>query len=177
MSRIFRERVAVSLLGAAVVMAAVLGVMTIRSYTQPASTAMVQQGDVSGAQSGASPAAMPNAPGSGGSQSSGGSGGVTGGKITIGGFFDITGPVDSSVERDTVRAYMQAVNQGGGINGRQVEYVWGDSKYDASSAGQCARYLIAQNVLAGVGLTAPPGENDQIRTLTGAGIPGIGGRR
>ncbi len=175
MSRGFRERIAVSLLGAAVVLGAVLGVMTVRSFTQPASTALVQQGDVSGAQTGASPAAMPAAPGGATSQSSGGSGGVAGGKITIGGFFDITGPVDSSVERDTVRAYMQAVNQAGGINGRQVEYVWCDSKYDASSAGQCARYLIAQNVLAVVGLTAPLGENDQIRTLTAAGVPVIGG--
>ncbi|TMF26866.1 MAG: hypothetical protein E6I29_11455 [Chloroflexi bacterium] len=174
MSRGFRERIAVSLLGAAVLMAAVLGVMTIRSYTQPASTAMVQQGDVSGAQSGASPAAMPNAPGST-QTSGGGSGGVSGGKITIGGFFDITGPVDSSVERDTVRAYMQAVNQGGGINGRQVEYVWCDSKYDASSAHSCAQYLIAQNVLAVVGITAPLGENNEIKTLTSAGIPVIGG--
>src|SRR5439155_353161 len=175
MSRGFRERIAVSLLGAAVVLGAVLGVMTVRSFTQPASTALVQQGEGSGAQTGASPAAMPAAPGGATSQASGGSGGVAGGKITIGGFFDITGPVDSSVERDTVRAYMQAVNQAGGINGRQVEYVWCDSKYDASSAGQCARYLIAQNVLAVVGLTAPLGENDQIRTLTAAGIPVIGG--
>ena len=175
MSRGFRERIAVSLLGAAVVLGAVLGVMTVRSFTQPASTALVQQGEVSGAQTGASPAAMPAAPGGATSQASGGSGGVAGGKITIGGFFDITGPVDSSVERDTVRAYLQAVNQAGGINGRQVEYVWCDSKYDASSAGQCARYLIAQNVLAVVGLTAPLGENDQIRTLTAAGIPVIGG--
>src|SRR5438132_2440852 len=156
-------------------MGAVLGVMTVRSFTQPASSAVaVEQGQVSGAQAGASAAAMPGAPGTGGS-STGGSGGVSGGNITIGGFFDITGPVDSSVERDTVRAYMQAVNQAGGINGRQVEYVWCDSKYDASSAGQCARYLIAQNVLAVVGLTAPLGENDQIRTVTAAGIPVIGG--
>ena len=174
MSRGFRERIAVSLLGAAVVMAAVLGVMTIRSYTQPASTALVQQGEVSGAQSGASPAAMPNAPGST-QTSGGGSGGVSGGKITIGGFFDITGPVDSSVERDTVRAYMQAINQAGGINGRQVEYVWCDSKYDASSAHACAQYLIAQHVLAVVGITAPLGEDNEIKTLTSAGIPVIGG--
>src|SRR5467141_2161800 len=174
MSRGFRERVAVSLLGAAVVMAAVLGVMTIRSFTSPASTALVQQGDVSGAQSGASPAALAAAPNSGGS-SSGGSSGVSGGKITIGGFFDITGPVDSSVERDTVRAYMQVVNQAGGINGRQVEYVWCDSKYDASSAHACAQYLISQNVLAVVGITAPLGENNEIKTSTSAGIPVIGG--
>lgn len=175
MSRGFRERIAVSLLGAAVVLGAVLGVMTIRSFTEPTSTtAAVSQGQVSGAQASAGPAEMPGAPGTGGS-SSGGSGGVNGGTITIGGFFDITGPVDSSVERDTVRAYMQAVNQSGGINGRQVQYVWCDSKYDASAAHSCAQYLISQNVLAVVGLTAPLGENNEIRTLTGSGIPVIGG--
>lgn len=173
-SRGFRERVAVSLLGAALVMGAVLGVMTVRSFTQPASTAAaMDQGQVSGTQAGASPAAMPGAPGS--SSAGGGSGGVSGGTVTIGGFFDITGPIDSSVERDTVRAYMQAVNQSGGINGRQVQYVWCDSKYDASSAHSCAQYLISQNVLAVVGLTAPLGENNEIATLTGAGIPVIGG--
>src|SRR6266576_1432172 len=145
MSRGFRERTAVSLLAAALVVGAVLGVLTVRSFTQPGST-------------------------------SGGSGGaVSGGTITIGGFFDITGPVDSSVERDTVRAYMQAVNAAGGINGRQVQYVWCDSKYDASSAHACAQYLISQNVLAVVGLTAPLGENNEIKTFTAAGIPVIGG--
>src|SRR2546421_4027382 len=171
MSRGFRERIAVSLLGAAMVLGAVLGVMTVRSFTQPASTGLVQQGDVSGAQTGASPAAMPAAPGGATSQSSGGSGGVAGGKITIGGFFDITGPVDSSVERDTVRAYMQAVNQAGGINGRQVEYVWCDSKYDASSAHSCAQYLVSQNVLAVGRLAAPLGGDNEIATPTHARIP------
>ncbi|TMD72131.1 MAG: hypothetical protein E6I81_08740 [Chloroflexi bacterium] len=175
MSRGFRERIAVSLLGAALVMGAVLGVMTVRSFTQPASTSLVSQGQVSGAQAGASPAAMPGAPGTGGAPSGGSGGAVSGGTITIGGFFDITGPVDSSVERDTVRAYMQAVNASGGINGRQVQYVWCDSKYDASSAHACAQYLISQNVLAVVGLTAPLGENNEIRTLTSQGIPVIGG--
>lgn len=172
MSRIFRERIAVSLLGAALVMAAVLGVMTIRSFTAGA-TELATTGNVAGAEAGASgPAAMPGAPGSGGT---GGSGGVSGGTVKIGGFFDITGPVDSSVERDTVRAYMQAINASGGINGRQVQYVWCDSKYDASSAHSCAQYLISQNVLAVVGLTAPLGENNEIPTLTAAGIPVIGG--
>jgi ABC-type branched-subunit amino acid transport system substrate-binding protein len=172
MSRGFRERIAVSLLGAALVVGAVLGVMTVRSFTQPATDLVTTTGSVAGAQANAAPAEMPGAPGSTGG---GGSGGVSGGTVTIGGFFDITGPVDSSVERDTVRAYMQAVNASGGINGRQVQYVWCDSKYDASSAHSCAQYLISQNVLAVVGLTAPLGENNEIKTLTGAGIPVIGG--
>src|SRR6266550_2368539 len=175
MSRGFRERTAVSLLAAALVVGAVLGVLTVRSFTQPGSTSVVSQGEVAGAQANASPAAMPGAPGTGGAPSGGSGGAVSGGTITIGGFFDITGPVDSSVERDTVRAYMQAINAAGGINGRQVEYVWCDSKYDASSAHACAQYLIAQGVMAVVGPTAPLGENNEIHTLTAAGIPVIGG--
>src|SRR5207248_6516523 len=110
-------------------------------------------GQVSGAQAQAQSSGNPS--GGGSTTTSGGTGsssqsqsGVGGGSITIGGFFDISGPVDSSVERDTVRAYMQTVNASGGINGRQVQYVWCDSKYDASSAHACAQYLIAQNVLA-----------------------------
>jgi hypothetical protein len=131
MSRGFREKIAVSLFGAALVMGAVLGVMAIRSFTQPTTELATAAGQVSGSQANAGPAEMPGAPGTGGS-SSGGSGGVSGGTITIGGFFDITGPVDSSVERDTVRAYMQAVNASGGINGRQVQYVWCDSTAEYS---------------------------------------------
>src|SRR5438552_3468283 len=151
--------------------------MAVRYYTQPnaGNVADVTAANGATAAGGAGGSAGAATSSGGGASAAGGSGGVTGGTIVIGGFFDISGPVDSSVERDTVRAYMQAVNAGGGINGRQVQYVWCDSKYDASSAGQCARYLIAQNVLAVVGLTAPLGENDQIRTLTAAGIPVIGG--
>src|SRR5258707_6724588 len=70
---------------------------------------------------------------------------------------------------------MQGINGAGGINGRQVKYVWCDSKYDASAAHSCAEYLISQHVLAVVGMTAPLGENNEIGTLTAAGIPVIGG--
>ena len=171
MTRGFRERVAVSFLAAALLLAVVLGVMTVRSF-QPGT--LVAQGTVSGApQSDLGGTNTANASTAGGS--GGGSAGVTGGTIKIGGFFDITGPVDSSVERDTVRAYMAAVNASGGINGRKVEYVWCDSKYDASAAHSCAEQMKSQNVLAVVGLTAPLGENNEIKNLTGAGVPVIGG--
>jgi ABC-type branched-subunit amino acid transport system substrate-binding protein len=155
---------------------AVLGVMTIRSFTQPSSTAVAAQGEVSGQQQSSASGAATTTSSAGAAPAGGGGGSAaSGGKITIGGFFDITGPIDSSVERDTVRAYMQAVNAAGGINGRQVEYVWCDSKYDASSAHQCAQYLISQHVLAVVGPTAPLGEDNEISTLTSQGIPVIGG--
>jgi ABC-type branched-subunit amino acid transport system substrate-binding protein len=170
-----RERVAVALTAASVVVACVFGVVAVRAFTQPVSGTVADMGhwNVSGSQGAGSPSNM-----TGSTASSAGGGAVTGGMITIGGFFDISGPVDSSVERDTVRAYMQAVNASGGINGRQVQYVWCDSKYDASSAHACAQYLISQNVLAVVGWTAPLGENNEVRTLThasGGGIPIIGG--
>jgi ABC-type branched-subunit amino acid transport system substrate-binding protein len=165
-----RERIAVALTAASVVVACVFGVMAVRLYTQPASSSLADlgQGNVSNAQAG-------NGPTNATTAAAGGSAGVSGGTITIGGFFDISGPVDSSVERDTVRSYMQAVNASGGINGRQVQYVWCDSKYDASSAHACAQYLIAQHVLAVVGWTAPLGENNEVATFTSQGIPVIGG--
>ena len=107
-----RERVAVALTAAAVVVACLFGVMAVRSYILPASGSVA---DVSQGNGGTGAAGTVGSAGtqntSAGSSStsgaaSGGSGaGVSGGTITIGGFFDISGPVDSSVERDTVRAY------------------------------------------------------------------------
>jgi ABC-type branched-subunit amino acid transport system substrate-binding protein len=171
-----RERVAVALLAGAVVIASVLGVMTVLAFTQGGVGPLGTQGDVAGTTQTSTSGGGGSAPISGGTGSSNQSqSGVSAGSITIGGFFDITGPIDSSVERDTVRAYMQLVNQSGGINGRQVQYVWCDSKYDASATHACAQYLISQHVLAVVGLTAPLGENNEIATLTNAGIPVIGG--
>src|SRR5258705_3030927 len=108
--RIFRERVAVSLLAAAVVVGAVLGVMTIRSFTQPGSTALaVQQGDVSGAQANASPASMPAAPGSGGATSSSGGGTITRGALKNGGVLAITRAHDPSPPPGTARRPTPAV--------------------------------------------------------------------
>jgi ABC-type branched-subunit amino acid transport system substrate-binding protein len=176
-ARGIRERVAIAFLAAALVLGAVLGVMTVRSFsTQTASSIVAAQGDVSGQPQASSSAPTTSSGSAGGSASAaGGSNAASGGTITIGGLFDITGPIDSSVERDTVRAYMQGVNSAGGINGRQVQYVWCDSKYDASAAVQCAQYLISQHVLAVVGLTAPLGEDNVISTITSQGIPVIGG--
>ncbi|TMF07104.1 MAG: hypothetical protein E6I42_00840, partial [Chloroflexi bacterium] len=171
-ARNIRERVAVSLMACSLVVASVLGVMTVLAFQQGGLSGFSPSGQVSGETASNSQAA-PTSGGTGSSSQS--QSGVGGGTITIGGFFDISGPVDSSVERDTVRAYIQGVNAAGGINGRQVKYVWCDSKYDASAAHSCAEYLIAQHVLAVVGLTAPLGENNEIGTLTSAGIPVIGG--
>jgi len=102
--------------------------------------------------------------------------GVTGDKIITGGFFDMTGPVDSSVERDTVKSYFALINAQGGINGRKLVFIDCDSKYDAVQTHNCANEMVAAHVLATVGVTAPKGENEQVSFLTQQeGIPWVGG--
>jgi len=87
-ARGIRERIAIGFLAAAIVLAAVLGVMTVRSFTQPSSGAVAAQGDVAGDQA-ASGGRTSTSSGGGGSTSTNGGGGsavAAGGKIKIGGF-------------------------------------------------------------------------------------------
>jgi ABC-type branched-subunit amino acid transport system substrate-binding protein len=128
---------------------------------------------------------------SGGNPSSGGTGptattsptsttqspqpGVNHGVITVGGIYDETGPIDATVERDTVRSYFNLVNSQGGINGYKFQLIDCDSKYDPSSAHQCAQKLISQGVLAIVGWLSLSGEQNETAYLTSQGVPIIGG--
>jgi branched-chain amino acid transport system substrate-binding protein len=101
--------------------------------------------------------------------------GVNHGVITVGGIYDETGPIDATVERDTVRAYFDLVNAQGGINGYKFQLIDCDSKYDPSSAHQCAQKLISQGVLAIVGWLSLSGEQNETAYLTNQGVPIIGG--
>jgi branched-chain amino acid transport system substrate-binding protein len=101
--------------------------------------------------------------------------GVNHGVITVGGIYDETGPVDATVERDTVRSYFNLVNAHGGVNGYKFQLIDCDSKYDPSSAHQCAQKLISQGVLAIVGWLSLSGEQNETTYLANQGIPIIGG--
>ena len=101
--------------------------------------------------------------------------GVTSDAITVGGIFDETGPVDATVERDTVRAYFNQVNAAGGINGRKLRLLDCDSAFDPSRAHQCSQRLLSQKILGIVGWTSPSGEDPETKYLTGQGVPVIGG--
>jgi branched-chain amino acid transport system substrate-binding protein len=101
--------------------------------------------------------------------------GVNHGTITVGGIYDETGPIDATVERDTVRSYFDLVNAQGGVNGYKFQLIDCDSKYDPSSAHQCAQKLISQGVLAIVGWLSLSGEQTETPYLTGQGVPIIGG--
>ncbi|HEV3232714.1 MAG TPA: ABC transporter substrate-binding protein [Candidatus Dormibacteraeota bacterium] len=101
--------------------------------------------------------------------------GVTGDRILVGGIFDETNAVDSTVERDTVRAYFSKVNAAGGINGRKLVLEDCDSQYDNNVAHSCSQKMISDNVLAIVGWTAPKGEDNEVQYLTQNGVPVVGG--
>jgi branched-chain amino acid transport system substrate-binding protein len=182
------ERVAVALMTLSLTVGAALGYATVRSYTSSGTPLVVgAHGQVEAAQS----TPGDQASSSNGGATSGGSATSTGGSarasasqaasgvskdaIKVGGFFDMTGPVDSSVERDTVKAYLSKVNDAGGVNGRRFQYVDCDSKYDVAAAHACATQLIQANVLAVVGWTAPQGEDGEVPDFNQAGIPIIGG--
>ena len=97
------------------------------------------------------------------------------GVITVGGIYDETGPLDSTVERDTVRSYFDLVNSQGGVNGYKFQLLDCDSKYDPSAAHQCSQKLISEGVLAIVGSLSVSGEQTEIPYLTQQGVPVIGG--
>ncbi len=97
------------------------------------------------------------------------------GVITVGGIYDETGPIDATVERDTVRSYFNLVNSQGGVNGYKFQLIDCDSKYDPSSAHQCAQKLISQGVLAIVGWLSLSGEQNETGYLASQGVPIIGG--
>ncbi|HJT38134.1 MAG TPA: ABC transporter substrate-binding protein [Actinomycetota bacterium] len=101
--------------------------------------------------------------------------GVANGVITVGGIFDETGPVDSTVERDVVRAYFNKINDSGGVNGYKLRLIDCDSAYDPTQAHQCSLRLLSEGVLAFVGNNSVSGEEPETKYLTQQGVPIIGG--
>ena len=109
------------------------------------------------------------------SSTSGAGTGVSKGVITVGGIYDETGPVDATVERDTVRSYFDLVNSQGGVNGYKFRLLDCNSAYDPSTAHQCSQKLTSEGVLAIVGWLSLSGEQPEAQYLTQQGIPIIGG--
>ncbi|MBV8982294.1 MAG: ABC transporter substrate-binding protein [Acidimicrobiia bacterium] len=100
---------------------------------------------------------------------------ASGGVITVGGVYDETGPFDATVERDTVKAYFNKVNDAGGVNGHKLQLLDCDSGYDPSRAHQCTQRLLSQGVLAMVGPLSVSGEEPETQFLNSQGVPMIGG--
>src|SRR5882757_331764 len=75
--------------------------------------------------------------------------GVTGTEIKIGGVFPFSGPASSigQVGRG-VLAYVQSINDRGGINGRKINYIMLDDAYSPPKAFEHARKLVESDEVA-----------------------------
>jgi ABC-type branched-subunit amino acid transport system substrate-binding protein len=75
--------------------------------------------------------------------------GVTATKIKIGGIFPISGPASSIGQvGHGVLAYVQSINDRGGINGRNIDYVMLDDAYSPPKAVEHARRLVESDEVA-----------------------------
>jgi branched-chain amino acid transport system substrate-binding protein len=112
----------------------------------------------------ASPAFAENAPG------------VTATEIKVGGVFPFSGPasVIGLVGRG-VLAYVQSINDRGGINGRKINYIAYDDAYSPPKAVEHVRKLIESDEVAFMfGQLGTPGNTATAKYLIGKGVPGLG---
>src|SRR5690242_11195110 len=87
----------------------------------------------------------------GGSSSGGGAADDGSGPIKIGAWIPLSGPQAASgvPQMEGAKAYFSWVNDHGGINGRQVDWIVKDNAYDPQQTVQAARQLVGQeNVVA-----------------------------
>ena len=75
--------------------------------------------------------------------------GVTATEIKIGGIFPLSGPASSIGQiGHGVLAYVQSINDRGGINGRKINYVVLDDAYSPPKAFEHARRLVESDEVA-----------------------------
>jgi branched-chain amino acid transport system substrate-binding protein len=75
--------------------------------------------------------------------------GVTATEIKIGGIFPLSGPASSIGQvGHGVLAYVQSINDRGGINGRKIEYIVLDDAYSPPKAFEHARRLVESDEVA-----------------------------
>jgi branched-chain amino acid transport system substrate-binding protein len=103
---------------------------------------------------------------------------ASGDPIVIGAIVGETGPDDFSSSADAASAYFECVNAHGGINGRPIEYLVEDDKWDPEVAGQVAARLVRdEQVVAMVGGASfvECGVNAELYAQEGVlSVPGVG---
>jgi ABC-type branched-subunit amino acid transport system substrate-binding protein len=99
--------------------------------------------------------------------------GVTADKITLGGVFQLSGPVTGFAEQflTGVRAKLAQVNGSGGVCGRKVEYLSRDDGFDASRNASQTRDLMGK-VLAISGSFSTV-DNGGATALAGSNVPDV----
>ncbi len=86
----------------------------------------------------------------------------------------LTGPSDNvPQDNDAAKAAVKALNAAGGVQGRPLELVTCDDKFDPNAAAECARKAVSEKVAAVVALNSGFGDK-VIPILAAAGIPSVG---
>src|SRR3981189_291099 len=101
--------------------------------------------------------------------------GVTATEIKIGGVFPFSGPASSiGLVGKGVLAYVQSINERGGINGRKINYVAMDDAYSPPKAVEHVRRLIESDEVAFIfSQLGTPGNTASAKYLVLKGVPTI----
>src|SRR5712692_5249133 len=101
--------------------------------------------------------------------------GVTATEIKIGGVFPFSGPASSiGLVGKGVLAYVQSINERGGINGRKINYIAMDDAYSPSKAVEHVRKLVESDEVAFIfSQLGTPGNTASAKYLVLKGVPTI----
>src|SRR6185436_4529237 len=99
--------------------------------------------------------------------------GVTPTEIKIGGIFPFSGPASSiGLVGRGILAYVQSVNDRGGINGRKINYIAYDDAYSPPKAVEHARKLVESDEIAFMfSQLGTPGNTAVAKYLISRGVP------
>ena len=101
--------------------------------------------------------------------------GVTPTEIKVGGIFPFSGPASSiGLVGRGVLAYVQSINDRGGINGRKINYIAYDDAYSPPKAVEHARKLVEADEVAFIfSQLGTPGNTATAKYLKSKGVPTI----
>ncbi|MCW2522820.1 MAG: hypothetical protein JWO63_1155 [Frankiales bacterium] len=107
---------------------------------------------------------------------SGASSAATGGTIKIGVLSDLTGPASSGfvTTEKGIKAYVDAVNKAGGVNGQQLSYVMGDTASTAAGALTAAQKMVQSDKVFAIVEVSSDYYGAQSYLLK-TGVPVVGG--
>jgi ABC-type branched-subunit amino acid transport system substrate-binding protein len=117
-----------------------------------------------------------DAEGGEGGEAAGDTTGVTDDTITIGGHYPLTGVAAPGYSEIPVgaEAYYEFVNQAGGINGREIDFIVKDDGYDPSKTTAVTDDLVLRDeIFAMVGGLGTPTHRTVVDTLNEEGVPDL----
>jgi branched-chain amino acid transport system substrate-binding protein len=102
--------------------------------------------------------------------------GVTAQEIKVGGIFPFSGPASPiGLVGRGILAYVQSINDRGGINGRKINYIAYDDAYSPPKAVEHARKLVESDEVAFMfSQLGTPGNSATAKYLNSRGVPAIG---